>query len=61
MFTPIEGGLAKTPRDAEQERAYNRELRSRLYGEEYANGVEWDELSEAEVARLHIRAGKIEF
>ena len=61
MFTPIEGGLAKTPRDAEQERAYNHELRSRLYGEEYANGVEWDELSEAEVARLHIRAGKIEF
>ena len=61
MFTPIEGGLAKTPRDAEQERAYNRELRSRLYGEEYANGVEWDELTEAEVARLHIRAGKVEF
>ena len=61
MFTPIEGGLAKTPRDAEQERAYNRELRSRLYGEEYADGVEWDELSEAEVARLHIRAGKVEF
>ena len=61
MFTPIEGGLAKTPRDAEQERSYNRELRARLYGEEYADGVEWDELSEAEVARLHIRAGKVEF
>ena len=61
MFTPIEGGLAKTSRDAEKQKAYNRELRSRLYGEEYADGVEWDELSEAEVARLHIRAGKVEF
>ena len=61
MFTPIEGGLAKTPKDLEKERAYNRELRSRLYGEEYADGVEWKELSEAEEARLHIRAGKVEF
>ena len=61
MFTPIDGGLAKAPRDVEKEKAYNRELRSRLYGEEYADGVEWKDLSEAEVARLHIRAGKVEF
>ncbi len=61
MLTPLEGGLAKTPRNPEQERAYNRELRAKLYGEEYADGVEWEQLSEAEVARLHIRAGKVEF
>ena len=43
-----------------RQRAYNRELRSRLYGEEYADGVEWKELSEAEEARLHIRSAKVE-
>lgn len=61
MFTPIEGGLAKTPKDLEKERVYNRELRARLYGKEHADGVEWKKLSEAEEARLHIRAGKVEF
>ena len=61
MFTTIDGGQAKAPRDLAKETAYNHELRSRLYGEKYADGVEWDELSEAEVARLHIRAGKVEF
>ncbi|MEL4897325.1 MarR family transcriptional regulator [Crocosphaera sp. Alani8] len=43
-----------------RQRAYNRELRSKLYGEEYADGVEWKELSEAEEARLHIRSAKVE-
>ena len=57
---PIEGRIAKPPKNLEKERAYNRELRSRLYGEEYANGVEWKELSEAEQARLHIQSAKVE-
>ncbi len=57
---PVEGGLPKNPKDLERQKAYNRELRSRLYGEEYADGIEWKELSEAETARIHIRAAKVE-
>ena len=57
---PIEGGVVKSAKDLEKERAYNCELRSRLYGEEYADGVEWKNLSEAEQARLHIQAAKVE-
>ncbi len=40
--------------------AYYRELHSRLYGEEYANGVEWKKLTEAEIARIQVRAAKVE-
>lgn len=57
---PLEGGLSKPPKDLEKLKAYNRELRSRLYGGEYADGIEWKELSEAETARIHIRAAKVE-
>lgn len=57
---PIEGGLSKAPKDLEKERAYYRELHSRLYGEEYADGVDWKDLSEVESARLHIRSAKVE-
>ena len=57
---PLEGALSKPPKDLEKQKAYNRELRSRLYGEEYANGIEWKELTEAETARIHIRSAKIE-
>lgn len=61
MLTPIDGGLPKTPFNLEQHRAYNRELLSRLYGEEYADGIDWEHLTEAEQARLRIRAAKVEF
>ncbi len=57
---PLEGGLPKNPKDLEKQKAYNRELRSRLYGEEYADGIEWKELSEAETARIHIKSAKVE-
>ena len=57
---PVEGGLSKNPKDLERQKAYNRELRSRLYGEEYADGIEWKELSEAETARIHIKSAKVE-
>ncbi len=40
--------------------AYYRELHSRLYGEEYADGVKWKELTEAETARIQVRAAKVE-
>ena len=61
---PIEGGkkyqkLTKEQLDREYE--YNRILRIKLYGEEYADDVPWDKLSEAEVARLHIRRAKVQF
>ena len=57
---PIEGGRKTnaTKEEIERDRAYNRAIRTRLYGEEYADGVDWKKLSEAEVARLHIRAAK---
>jgi DNA-binding transcriptional regulator YhcF (GntR family) len=59
---PIEGGRKQnaTKEEIERERAYNRAVRSRLYGEEYADGVDWESLSEQEQARLHIRRAKIE-
>lgn len=57
---PIEGGRKKNPtkEELEREKEYNRIIRAKLYGEEYADGIEWKELSEAEVARLHIQAAK---
>ena len=59
---PIEGGKKSnaTKEDLERDRAYNQALRSRLYGEEYADGVDWENLNEQEQARLHIRKGKVE-
>ena len=59
---PIKGGKKRntTKEDIERERAYNRAIRARLYGEEYADGVDWMKLSEAEQAQLHIRAAKVE-
>ena len=62
FLRPIEGGRKRnaTKEEIERERAYNRAIRTRLYGEEYADGVEWKELSEAEQARLHIRAAKVQ-
>ncbi len=59
---PIEGGRKQnaTKEEIERDRAYNRAIRTRLYGEEYAEGVDWNKLSEAEVARLHIRAAKVQ-
>jgi len=60
---PVEGG--KKPRVSKEqlkrENEYNRVLRIKFYGEEYADGVPWDKLSEAEVARLHIRRAKVQF
>ena len=59
---PIEGGRKQnaTKEEIERDRAYNRAIRSRLYGEEYANGVDWNNLSEQEQARLHIRRAKVQ-
>lgn len=59
---PIEGGRKQnaTKEEIERDRAYNRAVRSRLYGEEYADGVDWQTLSEQEQARLHIRRAKVE-
>ena len=61
---PIEGGKKKKPiskEQLEQENEYNRIIRTKLYGKEYTDGIDWDNLSEAEVARLHIRAAKAKF
>ena len=62
FLRPIDGGRKQNPTKEEIERdiAYNRAIRTRLYGEEYADGVEWKKLSEAEVARLNIRAAKVQ-
>ena len=59
---PIEGGRKQnaTKEEIERDRAYNRALRSRLYGKEYADGVDWESLSQQEQARLHIRKAKVE-
>ena len=59
---PIEGGKKPntTKEDLERDRAYNHAVRSKLYGEKYANGVDWRKLSEAEQARLRIRAAKVQ-
>ena len=40
--------------------AYNREIRRRLYGEEYADGFDMGKLPPEEQARLHERSGRIE-
>jgi hypothetical protein len=58
---PIEGGRKQnaTKEEIERDTAYNRAVRSRLYGEEYADGVDWATLSEQEQARLHIRRAKV--
>ncbi len=61
---PIEGGKKNqkvTKEQLERENEYNRILRIKLYGEEYADDVPWNKLSEAEVARLHIRKAKVQF
>ena len=62
FLRPINGGRKQnaTKEEIERDIAYNRAIRSRLYGEEYADGVEWKELSEAEAARLNIRAAKVQ-
>lgn len=43
----------------ERQRKYHRELWTRLYGKEYADGVDWKKLPEEEAARLHIREAKV--
>ncbi len=61
---PIEGGKKYqkvTKEQLKRENEYNRILRIKLYGEEYADDVPWNKLSEAEVARLHIRRAKVQF
>ena len=61
---PIEGGKKSqkvTKEQLDRENEYNRILRIKLYGEEYADDVPWHKLSEAEVARLHIRRAKVQF
>lgn len=60
---PIEGGKKNnvTKEELKREREYNQIIRSKLYGQEYADGVDWHKLSEAEQARLHIRAAKVKF
>ena len=61
---PIEGGKKSSKISKEQlerEDEYNRILRIKFYGEEYADDVPWNKLSEAEVARLHIRRAKVQF
>ncbi len=61
---PIEGGKKSSKISKEQlerENEYNRILRIKFYGEEYADDVPWNKLSEAEVARLHIRRAKVQF
>ena len=61
---PIEGGKKSSKISKEQlerENEYNRLLRIKFYGEEYADDVPWNKLSEAEVARLHIRRAKVQF
>ena len=60
---PVEGG--KKPRVSKEqlkrENEYNRVLRIKFYGEEYADDIPWDQLSEAEIARLHVRKAKVQF
>ncbi len=61
---PVEGGKKHqkvTKEQLNRENEYNRILRIKFYGEEYADDVPWDKLSEAEVARLHIRRAKVQF
>ncbi len=60
----IEGGKKNqkvTKEQLERENEYNRILRIKFYGEKYADDIPWDKLSEAEVARLHIRKAKVQF
>ncbi len=59
---PIDGGNKTnvTKEQLERESEYNRILRIKFYGEEYADDVPWDKLSEAEIARLQIRRAKVQ-
>jgi DNA-binding transcriptional regulator YhcF (GntR family) len=59
---PIEGGKKNISKEQiEREKEYYSIIWSKLYGEEYAGGVDWKKLSEAEQARLHIKAAKVKF
>ena len=62
FLRPMNGGKKDnaTKEEIERDRAYNRAIRTRLYGEEYADGIDWKKLSEAEEARLKIRAAKVQ-
>ena len=44
----------------ERQRNYNCELRTRLYGKKYANGIDWKNLPDHEAASLRIHAAQIE-
>ena len=39
---------------------YDRELRIRLYGKKYADGIDWKNLSDHEAARLHVHRAQVE-